>query len=87
MRTIQIEVDDSLYDDIVQSGIDLKARLQEFIHNLTDDGYPAISTEEVRRRVHDAVVAYQKNPESFRVMDEEFWRDMEQRLRERHGAV
>lgn len=58
MRTIQIEVEDSLYDEIVRSGIDLKERLQEFVYDLTDDGYPAISTEEARRRVRDAVEAY-----------------------------
>ena len=84
MRTIQIEVEDSLYDEIVRSGIDLKERLQEFVYDLTDDGYPAISTEEARRRVREAVEAYRNNPESFRVMDDGFWHDTERRLKERN---
>ena len=85
MQTIKLQLDDNVYEEIVQSGIDIKAKFKEFLMDFVDDGYPAITTEEAKRRVGEAVEDYHTNGmKNFKVMDDTFWKDTEKRLLERH---
>ncbi|WP_297485551.1 hypothetical protein [Sulfurimonas sp.] len=59
MRTLKIELEDSVYQNVVQSGIDVQEKVKEFLFELVDDGYPAITTDEAKKRVVDAVKKYQ----------------------------
>jgi uncharacterized protein YutD len=59
MQTLKIELEDSIYQNIVYSGIDVQAKVKEFLFDLVDDGYPTISTEEAKKRISDAVDRYE----------------------------
>ncbi len=85
MHTIKLQLDDNLYEDITQSGIDIKEKFKEFLVDFVDDGYPSISTKEAKKRVSEAVEDYQKNgTKNFNVLDNTFWDDTEKRLLDRH---
>ncbi len=85
MHTIKLQLDDNLYEDITQSGIDIKEKFKEFLMDFIDDGYPSISTKEAKKRVSEAVEDYQKNGiKNFNVLDNNFWEDTEKRLLDRH---
>lgn len=58
MQTIQLQIEDDIYEAIKQQGIDLKAKVYELIDTLVDDGYPSITTQEAKRRVSEAVERY-----------------------------
>ena len=58
MHTIQLQLDDNLYEEIAQSGIDIKEKFKEFLTDFIDDGYPTITTQEAKRRVSEAVEEY-----------------------------
>ena len=77
MQTLKIELEDSMYQNIVHSGVDIQAKVKEFLFDLVDDGYPAISTEEAKKRVSDAVQRYRTNPESFTEFTDDYWNDLD----------
>jgi hypothetical protein len=81
MQTInvQVEVEDSLYEDIKKQGIDLQAKFQELIVDLKDDGYPAISTKEAKERVSKAVEDY-KNGNMKTLSHEEAWSQIDKKI-------
>lgn len=58
MQTLQFQVQDDVYQDILDRGIDIQSRFKEFLYDLRDDGFPSISTEEAKKRVVDAVDSY-----------------------------
>lgn len=58
MQTIKLQLDDNMYQNIVQNGIDIQAKFKEFLFDLIDDGFPAITTEEAKKRVGGAVQEY-----------------------------
>jgi len=85
MQTIEIKIEDSMYQSIVESGIDIQSKIKEFIYELIDDGYPTITTEEAKKRVSNAVEDYKKNGiKNFELMDDSFWTDTEKRLIQRN---
>ena len=84
MHTIKLQLDDNLYKDITQSGIDIKEKFKEFLMDFADDGSPAITTKEAKKRVTDAVNRYRTEPESFTELNDNFWNDTEKRLLQRH---
>ena len=49
-----------------------------------DDGSPAITTKEAKKRVTDAVNRYRTEPERFTELNDNFWNDTEKRLLQRH---
>jgi hypothetical protein len=59
MHTIHLQVHDTIYDKIVNSGMDIQGRFDEFIADLIDDGYPSITKSEATRRVADSMERYQ----------------------------
>ncbi len=58
MQTIQLQIQDGVYDQLMKSGIDIQAKINEFLLDMVDDGYPSISTDEAKKRVSDAVERY-----------------------------
>lgn len=62
MHTIKLNIPDNLYPKLVDSKIDIQSQFEEFLYDLFDDGYPAISTDEAKKRVSEAVFKY-KNGE------------------------
>jgi len=55
MQTLKIELEDTMYQNIVQSGVDIQAKFREFLIDFVDYGYPTITTKEARIRVSEAV--------------------------------
>ena len=51
MQTIQLQIEDDIYDELKSKGIDINHKLQHFLYDLLDDGYPAISEDEAKQRV------------------------------------
>jgi len=85
MQTLKIELEDSVYQNVLQSGIDIQEKVREFLFELVDDGYPAITTQEAKKRVSDAINRYENNPESFTELTSKDWDDTEARLIKRHS--
>jgi len=77
MQTLKIELEDSMYQNIVHSGVDIQAKVKEFLFDLVDDGYPAISSEEAKKRVSNTVEKYRTNPESFTEFTDDYWNDLD----------
>ncbi len=76
MQTLQFQIQDDVYADIVESGIDIQTKFKEFIHHLTDDGYPSISTEEASQRVSQAVDRYRNGTGTHSPFDHDFKNEM-----------
>lgn len=65
MHTIQLQIQDDIYDELKSKGIDINHKLQEFVFSLVDDGYPSISTDEAKKRVTDAVNRYRNGTGTY----------------------
>lgn len=88
MVTINLELEESLYEEMKKQGIDLQAQFKEFLEDLKDDGYPGISTDEAKKRVSKAIEDYKKNGmKNCEIVDDAFWDDTENRLLERSKKV
>ena len=85
MQTIKLQLEDNLYESILNSGIDVQAKFKEFLFDLVDDGYPSITTEEAKKRVHEAVEDYQNNPQNFSKLDSDFWNDTQDYYKDIHN--
>lgn len=85
MQTIKLQLEDNLYKTILDSGIDIQTKFKEFLFDLVDDGYLAISAEEAKERVSKAVEDYHTKPHKFSTLDRGFWDDTEKRLLQRHS--
>ena len=69
---ITLEIENDLYDDLVNKGVDIQSKIKETLFNLVDDGYPGITTAEAKRRVSDAVESY-RNGTMKTVSNDEMW--------------
>jgi len=65
MQTIQLQLQDDLYEEILSNGIDIQLKFKEYLSNLVDDGYPSITTEEAKKRVSDAVDRYKNGTGTY----------------------
>ena len=72
MQTIKIEIEDDIFEDLKDSGINIQKKVKEFLYSLNDDGYPSIGTKEAKRRVKEAVERYRRG-ELDTVSNEEMW--------------
>lgn len=70
MHTIQLEIQDDIYDELKSKGVDINHKLQDFLHDLVDDAYPSISTDEAKQRVSDAVNRYRDGTGTYASSDE-----------------
>ena len=69
MHTIQLQIQDDLYDSITSKGIDINNKINDFLQNLADDGYPAINTSEAKQRVSSAVDKYRSGTGVYTTFD------------------
>lgn len=77
MRTIHLEIQDRLYEQLAQSGINIQEKLCELLNNMVDDGHPPIGVEEAKKRVGNAVEQY-RNGEMQCVSHDEMWGQIDQ---------
>jgi len=72
MQTIQLQVQDNIYNQLIQNGVDIQARMNEFLYDMLDDGYPSISTDEAKKRVNDAVERYKSGTGVYTSFDAQY---------------
>jgi len=77
MHTIHLEIQDSLYEQLVQSGINIQEKLRELLGEMVDNGHSSISVEEAKKRVGDAIEKY-RNGAVQCVSHDEMWRQIDQ---------
>lgn len=82
MQTIQLQVDDDLYQDIKDSGIDIQNILKDFLYKLNDDSYPTITTEEAKNRISIAVEEY-RNGTMQTVSHDDMWDSIDSQCTEK----
>jgi hypothetical protein len=46
---ITIKLEDSLYKNIIDNGINIQDKLKEMLYDLVDNGYPAILTKKAKK--------------------------------------
>ena len=76
MQTIQLQIEDDIYDELKSKGIDINHKLQDFLYDLLDDGYPAISEDEAKQRVSNAVDS--NGTGVYTAYDKKFTNEMEE---------
>ncbi|MDX9743849.1 MAG: hypothetical protein RBT59_08540 [Arcobacteraceae bacterium] len=72
MQTIHLQVQDSLYEQLIQSGVNIQEKLNDFLYEIVDDGYPSIGNEEAKKRVSDAVQRYKDGTGVYTSFDGEY---------------
>ena len=80
MQTIKIELEDHIYKRVIDSGVNLQEKFKEMIYDFLDDGYPAITTEEARKRVAKAVKDI-RDGNAILLTQEEYDKDMDKFLK------
>jgi len=67
MQSINLNIENDIYEDIKRGGIDIQKKFNEFLAQFAfiDDGYPTIGSEEAKSRVAKAVEHYKRTPEDF----------------------
>ncbi len=80
MQTIKIELEDHIYKRAIDSGVNLQEKFKEMIYDVLDDGYPAITTEEAKRRVAKAVKDV-RDGSAILLTQEEYDKDMDKFLK------
>jgi len=80
MQTIKIELEDHIYKIVIDSGVNLQEKFKEMIYDFLDDGYPAITTEEARKRVAKAVKDV-RDGSAILLTQEEYDKDMDKFLK------
>ena len=75
MHTLQFQIQDDIYQNIIDSGIDIQTKFKEFLTELVDDGYPSISIQEAKKRVSEAVEEYENGKGSY-LLEEEYNQEM-----------
>lgn len=63
---ITINIQDNIYQNILNSGIDIQSKINEFLSEfVSDDSYPAISKNQASKQVEKALNDYQTNKNLF----------------------
>ena len=70
MYTLKLHLDDDIYETLKAKSIDIPTKINEYLANLADDGYPAISREEAKKKVTDAVSRYKRNTGVYATLNE-----------------
>lgn len=70
MHTIQLQLQDDVYEDMKKHNINIQEKFKEFLFNVMDDGYPSISTAEAKKRIATASDEYYKGTGTYLNEDE-----------------
>ncbi len=65
MQTLKIELEDNIYLNLVQSGINIQEKFKEFLLNLNDNEEPAITSKEAKKRISKAVKNYKNSTGTY----------------------
>lgn len=77
MHTVQIQLNDDLYEHLSSGNIDIQTKVKEYLLGLVKHtSYPTISTEEAKTRVSEAVNRYESGSGSYTPFDENYTKEM-----------
>ncbi len=77
MQTVQIQINDDVYEHLSSKNIDIQAKIKEYLLALVNsDGYPSISTEEAKKRVSDAIDRYESGNGHYTSLDSNYEKDL-----------
>lgn len=63
---VTINIQDSLYQNVLSSGVDIQSKFNEFLSEfVSDDSYPSISEKQANQRVQKALDDYESNKDLF----------------------
>ena len=81
MQTIQLDIEDNLYNKLKIKNIDISYQFKKFLTSLVDDGYHGISTFEAKQRVSSSLNDYLKNGEkNYTSLNDNFWDNLEKEI-------
>lgn len=77
MHTVQIQINDDVYEHLSSKNIDIQAKIKEYLLALVNsDGYPSISTEVAKKRVSEAVDRYENGNGRYSSLDSDYAKDL-----------
>jgi len=77
MQTIQLQVEESILEKLSNKGIDIKKSMLLYLYALAESGEKSISYNDARDRVEKAILRYKTKPESFSLLDRDFFDKMD----------
>jgi len=79
MRTVQIQLNDDLYEYLSSSNIDIQSKVKDYLSSLVGTrDYPTISTKEAKKRVFEAVNRYKNGTVTYSIFDDNYKKEMNQ---------
>lgn len=79
MRTIQIQLNDDLYEYLSSSNIDIQSKVKDYLSSLASSRkFPTKSTEEAKKRVFEAVNRYENGAVKYSAFDDDYKKEMNQ---------
>jgi len=77
MQTVQIQINDDLYQNLSSHNIDIQAKIKEYLLALVNGAnYPSISTEEAKKSVSDAIGRYENGNGHYSSLDSNYEKDL-----------
>ena len=77
MQTVQIQINDDLYEHLSARNIDIQAKIKEYLLALVNgNSYPSISAEEAKKRVSEAINRYESGSNQYTVLDNDYAKNM-----------
>lgn len=69
MHTLQLQLNDDLYENLTSRNIDIVTKIKEYLLILANDSYPSITFEEAQQRAKDAVERYRNGNGVYIALD------------------
>ncbi len=77
MQTVQIQINDDLYEHLSAHNIDIQAKIKDYLLALVGtNNYPSISTEEAKKRVSDAIDRYESGSGQHVSLDSNYAKEL-----------
>ena len=77
MRTVQIQINDDLYEHLSAHNIDIQAKIKDYLLALVGGkNYSSISTEEAKKRVSDAIDRYESGSGQHVSLDSNYAKEL-----------
>ena len=77
MQTVQIQINDDLYEHLSAHNIDIQAKIKDYLLALVGtNNYLSISTEEAKKRVSDAIDRYESGSGQHVSLDSNYAKEL-----------
>ena len=77
MRTVQIQINDDLYERLSAHNVDIQAKIKDYLLALVNgNNYPSLSTEEAKKRISAAIDRYEKGNGQYASLDDNYTKEL-----------